>query len=284
MGKSYKIKGDLADAVEMVYLIQTLKDIADSKFYALINQKYKFRRFGESFVDFFRMISLSEARHPLVSNTNPKLAVLAITIDGSFLGPFNNRIISQAIALKEKHNDVVFMGVGEKSRERLSKAMGKDIKRFDPVEIDSLYPLALQIKEYLVDEVMAGRIGKVMVCYSWPKSFEVQQSRTIQLLPCEDLVTKQSQFVDEFENVIMESKSEQIVGFLANLWITTRLFEMLMDTIIASAAAQASFLEDAVDRMKKERNKVKTIFLKAKKGDIDKSLRETFSARMIAMK
>lgn len=284
MGKANKVKGELLDAVEMVDLIQTLKDIADSKFYTLINQKYKFRRFGESFVEFFRMISLSEAEHPLVGNKNPVTAVLAVTIDGSFLGPFNNKIISLAIRQKEKYDNVVFMGFGEKSKDRLSKESNKEVKLFGGVEIDSLYERALEVKDYLVKEVMENRVGKVIVCYSWPKSFEIQQQRAVQLLPCVDLVAKQTQFVDEFEKVIEESSPTAIIGFLANLWISTRLYEILMDTIIASTAAQASFLEDAVDRMKKERKKVKVKFRKAKKGDIDKSLRETVSARMIAIK
>ena len=45
MGKASKVKVELMDAVEMVYLIQTLKDIADNKFFTLMSQKDRFRRF-----------------------------------------------------------------------------------------------------------------------------------------------------------------------------------------------------------------------------------------------
>ena len=64
-GKANKIKSDLDDITEMVEIIQVLKDVADTKFHDLANRKDRFARFGESFVEFFRMISLSTVRHPL---------------------------------------------------------------------------------------------------------------------------------------------------------------------------------------------------------------------------
>ena len=107
MGKSNKVKSELRDAVEMVDLIQTLKDIADNKFYTLINQKYKFRRFGESFVEFFRLVSLSDGKHPLLSNENKKVGIIVVTIEGSFLGEFNGRILRKAMEEKEDRKSVV---------------------------------------------------------------------------------------------------------------------------------------------------------------------------------
>ena len=80
MGKSHKVKVELKDAVEMVFLIQTLKDIADTKYYALMNQKFRFRRFAETFVEFFRMISLSKVKHPLISNDNPVVGIFVVTV------------------------------------------------------------------------------------------------------------------------------------------------------------------------------------------------------------
>lgn len=284
MGKANKVKIELMDSVVMVDLIQTLKDVADSKFYTLLNQKYKFRRFGQSFLEFFRMMNLANVDHPLLKNDNSAAAILPITIDGGFLGPFNNKILRVAIEEeKEKYEKVHFLGVGEKSMDRL-KPFDSEMKLFDSVEIENLYTLAVQIKDYVVEQVIENKVGKVIVIYSWPKSFEVQQTRVIQLLPCVDLVSKQTQLVSEFENTIQESSPESITESLVNLWITTRLYEILMDTLIGSAAAQANFLDEAVDKMKKEKEKTKVRYRKAKKSDIDKSLRETFSARMMASK
>lgn len=283
MGKANKVKWELLDAVEMLNLIQTLKDIADNKFYTLLNQKDRFRRFGETFVEFFRMISLTKVQHPMIVNNNPVAGILVVTAEGSFLGEFNNKVIRRALEEKDKYPQAKFIAVGAKSVERL-RQFTTDLKVFSDVEKNGLYETAVAIKDYIVGEVMNNRIGKVVVCYAWPKSFEMQRPRSLKLLPCEDLISKQAQYATVYEKAIEESDPKNIIGFLTNLWITTRIYEVLFDTTIAAAAAQANFLEDSVEKMKKQARVVRVKFRKAKKGDIDKSLRETFSARMMAMK
>lgn len=283
MGKANKVKKDLVDAKDMVFLIQTLKDIADNKYFTLLNKKSVFRRFGETFVEFFRMINLTKATHPLITNTNPATAIVVVTGEGSFLGEFNNKIIRIALNERERHEKSKFVAVGGKSVDRLIQYT-PDIKVFEEVERKGLYETSVAVKKYLVDEVMSGRIGKVVICYSWPKTFDSIKPRIVKLLPCDELISKQAQFVESVEEVIEESDPSAVIGFLSNLWITTRIYEILIDTIIASAAAQSQFLDDSVEKMKKERNKTQLRFRKAKKGDIDKSLRETFSARMMSMK
>lgn len=283
MGKASKVKREFADVIEMVDLIQTLKDIADNKFFTLTAKKDSFRRFGETFVEFFRMISLSSIDHPLIKNDCPVTGIVVLTIEGGFLGRFNNQIIRMALQEREKHEQSRFIAIGEKSVEQLSRHTS-DLKVFSGMEGMGFYEMAVIVKDYLVDEVMSGKLGKVIICYSWPKSFEIQKPRKQKLLPCDDLLVKQAEFVDEFENIIEESDPVNIIGYLSNIWITTRLYEIFIDTTIASAAAQSSFLEDSVDKMKKERTKTAMRYRKAKKGDIDKSLRETFSARMMTVK
>jgi ATP synthase F1 gamma subunit len=263
MGKANKVKGELVGAADMVNLIQTLKDIADNKFYTLFNQKYKFRRFGESFVEFFRMISLTTVKHPLLSNPNKKTAIVVVTIEGSFLGQFNNKIITRAIEEKASFEDVEFVAIGSKAVDRL-KAVSPNVKTFTSMEATGYYEMAVDVKNYLVEEIMKGRIGRVAVVYAFPKSFDSQKVRVIKLLPCDDLISKQAQFVDVVENVIEESDPINVIGFLANLWVSTRLYEIFMDTTIASAAAQAAFLDESVDKQKKEHVKMKVKYRKAK--------------------
>jgi ATP synthase F1 gamma subunit len=283
MGKANKVKKEFLDVVEMSDLVQTLKDIADNKLFTLMAQKDKFRRFGETFIEFFRLISLTSAAHPLLTNNNPNVGILMVTIDGSFLGEFNNKIVNKALEEAEKYSNVKYIAVGHKAESRLQE-FTSDFKLFTDMEAIGTYNLAMQVKDYLVDEIMNGRLGKVIAVYSFPKSLETQRPKVLKLLPCDELISKQAQFVDIVESVIEESDPAQVIGYLANLWITTRLYEIFIDTTIASAAAQSNFLEESVDRMKKERRSMQMKFRKAKKNDIDKSLRETFTARMMVMK
>ena len=279
MGKASKVKAELSETGEILDLIQTLKDVADNKYFTLMAQKEQFRRFSESFIDFFRMLSFAKVKHPLVANNNPNIGILVITVEGSFLAGFNNNIIRRAFQEKDTcGGNVRFIGVGDKCEDQLSRHT-PDLKMFREVETVGYYETALAIKDYLFEEMLNDRLGRVHVCHSYPKSFETQKPRSNKLLPAEAMIQIQDQFVDSFENTIQESQPADIIEFLANLWVTTRIYEILVDTTIASAAAQSNFLEDRVEKMNKEKKKVLMRYRKARKADIDKALRETFTAR-----
>ena len=280
MGKANKIKSDLDDITELVEIIQVLKDVADTKFHELANRKDRFARFGESFVEFFRMISLAEVRHPLVSNDNPKTGVVGVTSEAGFMGDLNAKTIRHILAEKEKIPNSTLIVVGRKGADKLAKVQ-PDMKTFINLEEVGLYETAVRMKDYLINEIMEDRLGKVVVIYPWSKTFNLQKPRTIKLLPCDELLTKQAEFVDSIEHVLNESDPIDVIGYLADMWVVCRLYEVLHDTSISESAAQSQQLEASVQRMKKDKKGIASAFAKAKKGDIDKGMREVFTSRMM---
>ena len=280
MGKANKIKSDLEDITELLSIIQVLKDVADTKFHELANRKDRFARFGESFVEFFRMISLSAVRHPLVSNDIPRIGILGITSEAGFMGDLNAKTIRAIMAEKERYPDATLIIVGRKGAERLRKIQ-PDMKTFVNIEEVGLYEMAVRIKDYCIREVMEGRLGKIVVVYPWSKTFNLQKPRTVKLLPCDELLIKQAEFVDAIESVLLESDPIEIIGYLADMWLVCRVYEIMHDTSISEAAAQSQQLEASVQRMQKDKKGIATAFAKAKKGDIDKGMREVFTSRMM---
>ncbi|MDP2654610.1 MAG: FoF1 ATP synthase subunit gamma [Candidatus Omnitrophota bacterium] len=280
MGKANKIKSDLEDITELVEIIQVLKDVADTKFHQLATRKDRFARFGESFVEFFRMISLSEVRHPLVSNDNPKVGIVCISSEAGFMGDLNAKVIRHALAEKERYPDSELIAVGRKGAEKLAP-VEPNMKIFRDIEEVGLYETSIRIKDYMIDQVMEGHLGKVMVVYPWSKNFNLQKPRTVKLLPCDELLTKQAEFVDSIEKVINESNPVDVISYLADMWLVCRIYEMMHDTQISEAAAQSQQLEASVQKMKKDKKGIAAAFAKAKKGDIDKGMREVFTSRMM---
>jgi len=280
VGKANKIKSDLDDITELVEIIQVLKDVADTKFHELATRKDRFARFGESFVEFFRMISLSTVRHPLVSNDNPNIGIVGITSEAGFMGDLNAKTIRHILAEKERTPNSVLITVGRKGVEKLHK-LQPNMKSFVNIDEVGLYEMAIRIKDYLITEVMEDRLGKVIVVYPWSKNFNLQKPRTVKLLPCDELLIKQAEFVDNIESVILESDPIDIIGYLADMWLVCRIYEIMHDTSISEAAAQSQQLEASVQRMKKDKKGIASAFAKAKKGDIDKSMREVFTSRMM---
>jgi len=161
MGKAHKVKGELVDAVEMVDLVQTLKDIADNRLHTLTSMKDKFRRFGETFIEFFRLISLTSVEHPLISNKHPEVGILVVTIDGSFLGEFNNKIIRRALNEKDEFEKYRFIALGQKSVDRL-RPFTPDLKTFPPVSEMGMYEMAIEVKDFLVEELMNNKLTGIV--------------------------------------------------------------------------------------------------------------------------
>ncbi len=282
MGKASKIKGDLDDIIELVSIIQILKDVADNKFHTLATRKDRFARFGESFVEFFRMISLSRVRHPLVSNDNPRTGLVVITSEAGFMGDLNTKVIRAAAAEIEKTPNCIIIPVGRKGAAKLAPiTKGLETKVFEDIQETGLYQVAINLKDYLFSEVMEGRMGRAIVIYPWSKNFMVQKPRLINLLPCDELLTKQEEFVDNIEHVIEESDPADIIEQLSSMWLACRLYEMLHDTTISEAAAQSQQLESSLQKMQKQKKGIQMTFNKAKKSDINKSMREVFTARMM---
>ncbi len=284
MGKASKVKVEVSEVRELVDLIQVLKDVADMKYHALFSQKAKFNRFSESFTEFFSLVSFSQVRHPLVNNDNPRTAIVIISTERSFIGDLNSRVIARAMEELEKTPDALLVTVGKKGVAKLESMGQKSARVWEDVEDRGLYEVSIEIKDYLVKEILEGRIGKVVLIYPWPKDYTVIKPRAVKLLPCEDLLPPQRQSVERFKQVLEESDPVDMIGYLADLWLSSKIFEIFYDTNLAAASAQTQQLDNSLGKMRKERDVVKLKYRKARRGDIDKSLREVFSARMMVVK
>ena len=284
MGKASKVKREMIEGRELVDLIQVLKDIADMKFQDLFSRRGGFQRFGESFSEFFRLLEYTELSHPLISNNNPNVCIVVITSEDGFIGDLNNKVVVRAMAEREENPDAVFVTVGRKGVAKLEMMGVKSQKVFEEIAEQGMYEISVKLKDYLVEQVMNDKIGKVKVVYPWPKDLQTVKARSVKLLPCDFIAQKQKQTIEQFTKVIEESDPLDIIGYLANLWTSSKIFEMMFDTSIAAVSAQAQQLDSSLTNVKKESINVRLRYRKARKGDIDKSLREVFSSRLMANK
>src|ERR1700733_4878569 len=165
MGKASKVKVEVGEVRELVDLIGVLKDVADMKYHAMSSQRVKFNRFNESFTEFFSLVGFSQVAHPLVSNSNPRSIILVISPERGFVGDLNSRIVQRAMEEKEKNPQAQFVVIGKKGAMKLESLSQKILKSWEDVEDRGFYEVAVEIKSYLVKEVMEGRMGKVTLVY-----------------------------------------------------------------------------------------------------------------------
>jgi F0F1-type ATP synthase gamma subunit len=173
------------------------------------------------------------------------------------------------------------------------------VKEFDRIFLPSDYPdrylLALELRTYLVDRVMTGKSGKVIIIHLWAKTFSIIKPRLLTLLPASELVrTGGGELSEEGDAIgettepedkiklIMESDPDKMMKSLADIWIHSRLFEMLSDILLVESATQAQQLESALESLGSEKKGLLTSFRKAGREELNKAMREVFTSSSVS--
>ncbi len=276
---------------ELVQLIETLKNIAASQYHTMEKAKQRFEAFMDAFAGFFRVVSLAEVDDPLVRVSADTLGVVLVTSDSGFMGGLNQGVLRAALEVAEElpPEQVRFTVIGEKGA-NLLQDLGRAYRYFPGIGPDTIYEQALEVRDYLVKEVLQRRLGRVVLVYPRPLSFTSQTIDVIALLPCASLfdtaaeseVTRRlgaAKLVAEARGVIVESDFQAIVEHLAGLWVASKLYEVFEDSKLAEFSARAMHLEGSFQRLSTEQKKLRHRTFKAVRERIDKGMRESFAAR-----
>ncbi|NQT92820.1 MAG: F0F1 ATP synthase subunit gamma [Lentisphaerae bacterium] len=285
-----EIRKDLRFNEELLHLVETLKNIAGAQYHVMEKEKKRFDQFMDAFSGFFRVVDLVDVDDPLVSVVSDVLGVVIVTSDSGFMGGLNQGVIRAAMQARDAHpgGKASFVVVGEKGATSVGDR-GLDFKFIQGVAQETIYEQAVEVRDYLVAEVLGGRMGKVVVAYPRPLSFTSQTIEVIGLLPCGELFdreaesevsgrSKMGRFLADAGKVIVESSLSDMVEYLAGVWVTSKLFEVFEDSKLAEFSARAMHLEGSSQKINKEYKKVKHMASKAAHELIDKGMRESFAA------
>jgi F0F1-type ATP synthase gamma subunit len=293
MGKTARIKGDLDDVEALLEIINVLKDVSTNRFFAFAQRKADFAKFLEIFLIFFNMLESTDTSCPLVRNNNPGTDLLMISSEMAFMSQLNSRVCSATVAESKKFPSAQIVVVGFRGEEKLRSMGVNPHKVYRDLDNWDHYELALQIRDFLIDRIMTGASGRCLCIYIWPKSFNILKPRVITLLPAEELLggadegsgeggaKKQTRFRYQGRDFIAESRIDGIMKVLADIWVSSRLFEVLSDTKLAEAASQAQQLEQAIEGLNKEKKELTVAFKKSGRDDLNKAMREVFSASSV---
>ncbi len=301
-----ELKKEMRFNGELLSLIDTLKSINSSKYHALEREKERFEDFMVEFAGFFDVVDLVETDDPLVHPTSDVLGIVLVTSDSGFMGGLNSGILRaveevQGTISKKKVELIV---IGEKGAGRLGDS-GRKYKFFKGIDQETIYEQALEMTDYIVTEVLEGRIGRVVLVYPKPMSISNQVIETINVLPCADLFDKArrksheqvadkasdpgekklfSKLIDPALAVVVESAFSDMVEYLARTWVVSKLYEVFEDSKLSEFGARTIHLEGSHQKLEKEQKKLKYKFFRASHEQIDKGMRESYSATNIRKK
>jgi len=220
----------------------------------------------------------------LVRPETDTAAILIISSESAFMGDMNGRMIRHALGEMEKTNATEVICVGYKAAEKLKFSLpkSKHLEVFGHVVEQGLYKISIQTKDYIIRRVMEGKIGKIIAVYPFAFNINLIKPKSAVLFPSSEIVTQHAdQTEDKIETVIVDSDVNEIIGYLASVWLTCRIYELLMNCQLSGYAAQVQQLEAAEDRLKKEKMVLGIMLRKSRKADISKGISETFSAGMV---
>jgi F0F1-type ATP synthase gamma subunit len=287
MSKTKRLKVDFDDTSEILELMLILKDIATTMFSKSAKKKQVLIDFVQYFIDFFKLCSFVDAKNALVTPITSATSILAVTSESGFMGDMNSRMVRSMIAEAEKNNASDLVVIGNKAGEKVKQMYGKskNIHVFGNIVKVGSYRTSINVKDYFVENILAGKIGKIVAVYPFALNINLIRPRTAILFPSTELFAEYNQSQkgaeDTIEPVTVESDLSKIMGYLASVWLTCRIYELLMNAECAGFAAQVQQLEGASDRLKKEKLFLGSAVRKSRKADISKSLAETFASRMV---
>lgn len=290
MGKLMRIKGDLDDVDALLEIISVIKDVATNRFFTFAQRKANFQRFFEVFMDFFQIVQNIETACPLLNNDHKGITLFVVASDQAFMSQLNSRLASLTLQQYEKHPGAIVSCLGRRVAEKIQ---GLGVKSFDKIftmdQFPDRYTLALAIREYCVDRVMKGLTGKVILIHLWAKNFTIVKPRILTLLPASELIRtgggditegddfEETQSPEDRYKLLMESPADKIMKALTDIWIHSRLFELLSDILLVESAIQAQQLESAMESLGSEKKGLLVSFRKAGRDELNKAMREVFT-------
>ena len=286
-----QLRRELRFNAEFLQLIQTLKNVAASQYHTMERAKARFSEYMDAFAGFFRIVDMAGVDDPLVRPTTDTLGIVLVTSDSGFMGNLNAGVIEAGKAAQGGLPDdqVRLIVIGERGASKLSES-GATFKFFGGIGADTRFEQALEIRDYLVGEVLAQRLGRVVLVYPRALSFTQQTIETIRLLPCADLFEKDaaSEIADRAARkswtapalkVVVESAFKDMVQYLSGMWVASKFYEVFEDSKLAEFAARAMHLEESAQKLGKEHKKLRHQCFRAAHEMVDKGMRESFSSR-----
>jgi ATP synthase F1 gamma subunit len=264
-------------------LVEVLKAIAVSHFRTLEKKIMTFEEFMRILESFFDMLDMRYIRHPFVQTGDRPLGVVAITSNVGLLGGLNHRVMVASLNYVHQYQGRLIV-VGQQGQ-RVAQGYDISFKSFNGAEDDMEYGLALELRDYIVEEVLNFRIGPVKVIYPIALSISTQRVLELNLLPCTDW-TRESHLGSEGDmgddtDILLESYPRDLAEYLTYLWLVQKFIDILQSSRLAEYAARTIHLEESAQKIKEIDKKLQLKYHRARHEIIDQQMRELYSARSL---
>ncbi|MGE5280575.1 MAG: F0F1 ATP synthase subunit gamma [Deltaproteobacteria bacterium] len=274
-----QIKKDLEFNRSLHSLVEVLKSVAVSHYRMLEKSMKSEEQFYAVLRAFFQFPFFRVMEHPFLSGADAPAGIVAVTSDMGLLGGLNMKVMAAALEATQK-GAYRLMVIGERGH-AFAREAGFSFVAFPGVKDEERYGQALALRDYLTEQLAAGKIGSLAVFYPEPVSFLVQRIKKMTLVPFG--IPGADEPVEEkfIQETILESKTSDIIEYLISLWIGQAFYEILGFSRLAELSARFVHLEGSAQKIKEVEKKMQLVYFRVRHELIDKSMREIFSARSL---
>ena len=276
-----RLKEELELNGDLTELMDVLKGIAISEFWALSKKMGRFTKFMKAFEGFFQMMDFSSSEHPFTQERG-SLGIIMVTSNEGFMGGLNTRVINEALAYKGA-DEAQLMIVGEQGAIYL-ESLGRKFVDFPGVVTGECYEAALRLRDYITEKGRAGKFGKLILFYPKPLSFMVQRVEELTILPCVKLFEGNPVEIKKKVVPIVESSVDDIIEHLVKTWIVQKLFEVFEDSKLAEFSARTVHLEESYQVLLEQGKGVRYQYFRGRHELVDAGMRDIYSAQIVRKK
>jgi len=272
-----KLKKEVEFNIELRYIVDALKGIALSRFHILQRQLAVFDRFPGLAGNILSGVSLDKVDHPFVSPATKKTSVLMVTTDAGFLGGLNTQVLTTG--LKEGGADGLFSVIGERGANYLHD-QHRTCTVFPGIEDRTRAQLSVRIRTHLLEQVLRGECGRLIVIYPKPLSLGLQKITVETMLPCKEWLAVGQERLDPSE-FIWESRPQDILTYVMTFWIEHRLDAIFAMSRVSELGARVMHLEGSYQELVRQGKKLHHDYFRSRHEIIDRSMREVFASQLL---
>ena len=270
-----QIKKDLEFNRNLSGLISALKEISIAQYHIMEKKIQFFDKIFTVLEEFFEIVDIKDVDHPLLNAAGRIPCAIAITSDSGLLGPLNMQVMS--LALREvKENNAKLVIIGERGKV-YAQENNVSFVSFSGIRDEARAAQAEELRDYIVAEELANRLGAVKIFYPYAASLINQRIKELDILPLIRASGTKSTLQSE---VIMESSVEDVAAYLAYLLLGYRFYEIFGLSRLAEMAARFVHLEESGHKLEKIEKEVKLQYFRQRHELIDRNMRELFAARL----
>lgn len=204
-----------------------------------------------------------------------KIAIVAISSNGSLCGAFNSNVIKKTDEIAQKYegvlkDDIICYTIGKKISESLTKR-GFNVKgRYDNLVQKADYDQAAAIIDEVIELFLNKEVDCVELVYNHFKNAAVQQIAHEIVLPLTRSVSEKTD--GKTLDYILEPNKEELISKLVPTVLRLRLYSAILDSIAAEHGARMTAMQTATDNAEDLIFDLKLKYNKARQEAITKEI------------